>query len=90
MAWVTSKDQPKPQDLPLELTFLAKDIAALLDCFNSFQDIVEEVPEQSLEADLRVSALPLRDYLFLTVLSGGQNCLKALKVGAECNGYSGG
>ena len=55
MAKITSKEQPQPQDLPLELSLFAKDLATLLDCFSSFQDFVEEVPEQSLEADLKVS-----------------------------------
>ena len=50
----SSRDQPKSQDLPVELQLLAKDLAALLDCFGQFPDFVEEVPEQSLEQDLKV------------------------------------
>lgn len=50
----SSKEQPKPEDLPAELALCAKDIATLLDCFSQFPDFVEEVPEQSLEQDLKV------------------------------------
>ena len=54
------KEQPKPEDLPSELHLFAEDIATLLDCFSQFPDFVEEVPEQLLEQDLKVSFVGLR------------------------------
>lgn len=51
----TSQDQPTPDELPDELCALARDIADLLDCFGQFPEFVDEVPEQKLEDDLKVS-----------------------------------
>ncbi len=50
------REEPKAKELPAELVLLAKDIAMLLDCFGQFPDFLEEVPEQSLETDLKVRA----------------------------------
>lgn len=48
------REEPKAKELPGELVLLAKDIGMLLDCFGQFPDFLEEVPEQSLETDLKV------------------------------------
>ena len=53
----TTREEPKAKELPAELVLFAKDIAMLLDCFSQFPDFLEEVPEQSLETDLKVRTL---------------------------------
>lgn len=51
----TSQHQPTAEDLPDELNALAKDIATILDCFSQYPEFVDEVPEQILEEDIKVS-----------------------------------
>lgn len=45
--------QPTIHGLPNELNALAKDIATLLDCFSQYPEFLDEVPEQTLEEDIR-------------------------------------
>ncbi|EKM59697.1 uncharacterized protein PHACADRAFT_192071 [Phanerochaete carnosa HHB-10118-sp] len=47
------QDQPTARDLPNELSALARDIAALLDCFSQYPEFLDEVPEQTLEEDIK-------------------------------------
>ncbi|KAF7797508.1 hypothetical protein EIP86_008708 [Pleurotus ostreatoroseus] len=58
----TTREEPKAKELPAELVLFAKDIAMLLDCFSQFPDFLEEVPEQSLETDLKFWAECMRKF----------------------------
>ena len=48
-----SQHQPNARDLPNELNALAKDIATVLDCSSQYPEFLDEVPEQTLEEDIK-------------------------------------
>lgn len=54
-ALVLREDTNSGENLVLEFRIFSQDVTALLDCFVQFPQLVEELPDWSLAAELRVS-----------------------------------